>query len=270
MLQDCIKAAANSKSQCLNFKDEYMLTKSTIKLVQSLQDKKHRKEQSLFVAEGEKIVSEVLASKIKVKTLFATSLWLQNNSINVHKAIECIVVDEKQMKQLSAQSSPPQVLAVCMIEQVELPLTIKGITLLLDTIQDPGNMGTIMRIADWYGITRIICSESCADVYNPKVIQASMGSFTRVAVCYARISDFIKLHATIPVYGAMLQGKSIYDVSFKPDCMLLIGNEGHGISNELLPLITYPICIPKRGGAESLNAAVAAAIICDTWARSVA
>lgn len=246
-----------------------MLTKSTIKLVQSLQDKKHRREQFLFVAEGAKIVSEVLGSKIIVKTLFATPIWMQSNAQNVHKAIECIVVDEKQIKQLSALPSPPEVIIVCHMVSAEPPAALQGLTLLLDTIQDPGNLGTIIRYADWYGLKHIICSDACADVYNPKVIQASMGSFARVEVSYTQLDAFISKHSGIPVYGALLQGTSIYNTKFGKDGMLLLGSEGSGISRSLLPLITHAISIPKRGGAESLNAAIAGAIICDAWARQI-
>jgi TrmH family RNA methyltransferase len=267
MLQECKAAIPKSKTSVLRLPDKIMLTKSTIKLVQSLQDKKHRREQSLFVAEGEKIVSEVLGSKIIVKTLFATPLWMQNNAQNVHKATECIVVDDKQMKQLSALPSPPGVLIVCHMAAAETPVAVQGLTLLLDTIQDPGNLGTIIRYADWYGITQIICSDACADVYSPKVIQSSMGSFSRVHVAYTALDAFIRQYSGIPVYGALLQGASIYHTKFSKDCMLLLGNEGSGISRNLLPLVTQAVSIPKRGGAESLNAAIAGAIICDAWAR---
>ncbi len=247
-----------------------MLSKAKIKLVQSLRDKKHRQEQNLFVAEGAKIVPEVLASKIGVKSLFATQEWIDTNHQLVNNLEEYIVAGNEQLKQMSSLQTPPEVIAVCEIPKFDLPEKFDSLTLVLDTIQDPGNLGTIIRIADWYGIKHIICSFGCADLFNPKVIQASMGSFTRVELIYIdELATFLNWHKSVPVFGALLNGQSIYEAQIPTPAFLLIGNEGSGISHSLIPLVTNPVTIPKRGNAESLNAAVATAIICDAWARSL-
>ncbi len=244
-----------------------MLSKAKIKSVQSLQDKKHRKAHSLFVAEGAKIMPDVLGSKIIVKTLFATEQWFSANEKIVNNGAECIVADEREMKQLSALQSPPEVLAVCEIPKTEIPVKFTGLTLLLDTIQDPGNLGTIIRLADWYGIEHIVCSPACADIYNPKTIQATMGSFVRVQMHYIPLADFLEKHTEMPVYGALLKGESLYKTKFEHNAFLLIGNEGNGIDAALQKYIQHPVFIPRIGNAESLNAAMAAAVICDAWAR---
>ncbi len=243
-----------------------MLSKAQIKLIQSLKDKKHRQEHRLFIAEGTKIVSEVLASKIQVKSLFATAQWLDNNHSFVNKNTRVETVSENELKKISQLQTPQQVLAVCQIPDAEKNFIPQGLSLVLDTIQDPGNMGTIIRVADWYGIKQIVLSSGCADVYSSKVIQASMGSFLRVAIIETELSSFIKAQP-LPVYGALMKGESLYNVSLPPDCLLVIGNEGAGISSPVRSLIDKPITIPRRGEAESLNAGIAAAIICDAWAR---
>lgn len=247
---------------------ERMLSKAKIKFVQSLRDKKHRNEHQLFVAEGAKIVPEVLASKIRVKSLFATSDWLEAHSalMNIPEAYD--TASAEQLKQMSALQTPPDVLVVAEMPQSVKPELFNGLTLVLDTIQDPGNLGTIIRIADWYGISCIICSEGCADVFNPKVIQASMGSFTRVNVVYMNeLEKLFQTHKHIPVYGALLEGESLYETIIESPSFLLLGNEGSGITEALTSFITHPVTIPKRGGAESLNVAVATAVLCDAWSR---
>jgi TrmH family RNA methyltransferase len=171
------------------------------------------------------------------------------------------------LKNISRLVSTPEVIALAHIPpQVNLAKP-SGLILALDTIQDPGNMGTIIRIADWYGISTILCSEGCVDVFNPKVINATMGSFLRVNLLTANLADWFGQHRDVPVYGAMLEGESIYDLEPEKDAVLLVGNEGAGISPELQKHITRKISIPRRGGAESLNAGVATGIIVDAWAR---
>jgi TrmH family RNA methyltransferase len=246
-----------------------MLTKATVKLIQSLKDKKSRQQHHLFVAEGSKTVRELLASKIKVKTVFATADWLNKNSALLKNNIEFTPVTEKELKQVSSLVTPQEVVAVVQLPEYDIRETdfSKDFSIVLDGIQDPGNLGTIIRIADWYGIEHIVCSPQCADAYNPKVVQATMGSFMRVKIHYTELEPFLQSNKTIPVFGALMNGDNLYQTKLKASGILLIGNEGAGISESLLKYITHPITIPRRGEAESLNAAVAAAIICDSWAR---
>jgi TrmH family RNA methyltransferase len=246
-----------------------MLTKATVKLIQSLKDKKSRQQHQLFLAEGSKTIAELLASKIKVKTVFATADWIGNNNALITNTFDCITVSEKELKQLSNLVTPQQVIALAEIPEYGLAKTTltNVFSIVLDGIQDPGNLGTIIRIADWYGIEHIICSPHCADIYNPKVIQATMGSFIRTKLYYTELDAFLEANKKIPVYGALMNGNNLHQTKISQTGMLLIGNEGSGISQPLLKYITQPITIPRRGNAESLNAAVATAIICDAWAR---
>jgi RNA methyltransferase, TrmH family len=244
-----------------------MLTKATAKLIQSLKDKRHRQESGLFVIEGAKIVAELPASKITVKSLFATRNWLDANE-NLFSGVDKVEVTEQQLKQISFLQTPQQVLALAILpKQVFNANQLQSqFSIVLDTLQDPGNLGTIIRIADWYGIKHIVCSPDSADVYNPKVIQATMGSFLRVNVVYTFLETFLHENQ-LPVYGAVMNGDSLYKTSFPKEGLLMIGNEGSGIGEQLLKYISHPITIPKQGGAESLNAGIATAIICDAWAR---
>ncbi len=246
-----------------------MLTKATVKLLQSLKDKKGRQEQGLFLVEGTKTVLELLASKIEVKSLFATQVWLTSHQQLLKSIDDCNTITDKELKQLSCLVTPQQVIAVAKIPQYQLSkIDFKNkFTIALDTIQDPGNLGTIIRIADWYGIENIICSPTCADVFNPKVIQATMGSFIRVNFFYHELNSFFEAHKNIMVYGALMNGENLYQTKISKEGFLLIGNEGSGISDDLLKYVSKPITIPKLGKAESLNAGVATAIICDAWAR---
>jgi len=245
-----------------------MLTKATAKLIQSLKDKRARQESGLFVVEGTKTVTELAGSKIKVKSLFATAGWLQDNQHLFTNKAEIVEVSEQQLHQLSFMQSPQQVLALAHIPHQSLPARdiASQFVLALDTIQDPGNLGTIIRIADWYGIRHILCSPGCADVYNPKVIQATMGSFMRVQLHYLSLAEFFAEHRPT-VLGAFMNGQNLHKAQLPASGILLIGNEGSGINAELQPYITAAITIPRIGEAESLNAGVATAIICDAWAR---
>jgi TrmH family RNA methyltransferase len=248
-----------------------MLTKAIIKLLQSLKDKKGRQEQGLFLVEGTKTVLELLGSKIEVKSLFATHDWLTSHQQLLKSIADCNTISEKELKQLSNLVTPQQVIAVAKNPQYQLSkIEFKNkFTIALDTIQDPGNLGTIIRIADWYGIESIVCSPTCADVFNPKVIQATMGSFIRVKIFYTELSSFFEGNKNQTVYGALMNGENLYQTKINKEGVLLIGNEGSGISEELLKYISKPITIPKIGGAESLNAGIATAIICDAWARGL-
>jgi TrmH family RNA methyltransferase len=244
-----------------------MLTKATVKLIQSLKDKRHRQESGLFVIEGTKIIAELPASKITLKTLFATRNWLEENE-HLFKHVEKIEVSTEQLRQLSFVKTPQQVLALAYLPEntFSIQQLESSFSIVLDALQDPGNLGTIIRIADWYGIQHIICSPECADVFNPKVIQASMGSFVRVKVIYADLEELLT-NTSLPVLGALMNGENIHQYHLPRHGLLVIGNEGSGIRKSLLQHVTQPITIPRFGGAESLNAAIASAIICDSWAR---
>ncbi len=246
-----------------------MLTKATAKLIQSLKDKRQRQASGLFVIEGAKTVAELPASKITVKSLFATREWIQQNEKGLFSTTDIIEISETQLKQISFLSTPQQVLALAYLPQYNIENVVEqDKVIVLDTIQDPGNLGTIIRIADWYGIKHIVCSLSSADVFNPKVIQATMGSFARVEVHYTDLREWLAAYPK-PVMGALLEGESIHTTPLPQEGALLIGNEGAGISDTLLPFISKPVTIPRFGEAESLNAGVATAIICDAWLRSL-
>lgn len=246
-----------------------MLSKAKIKLIRSLESKKQRNELKLFVVEGKKQVAELLTSTFEIPYLVCTAEWLEEHQSQIGNYTEVLVATENELYQTSLQHAPQQVLAVVKMprEQFHQEYLQSAFTLMLDGIQDPGNLGTIIRIADWYGIAHITCSPDCVDVFNPKTIQASMGSFLRVQVWYQHLEEVLKKN-TLPVYGAVMNGSSLYQSYMSGEGILLIGNEGKGISAPLLPFVTHPVTIPRLGGAESLNAGIATAIICDAWARA--
>ncbi len=261
-----------------------MLTKKQLQFINSLKQKKFREEYHLFIAEGPKMVVELLKSEIEVEQLFATTEFL--NKVLPDKRITYTEVNNKELERLSAQVTPNEVLAVCKIpDYVFNKSELKGkLTLLLDTIKDPGNMGTIIRIADWFGIETIICSRESADAYNPKVVQSTMGSIARIKLHYMNLMDFFNelkdeplLNKGFPVFGALLEGENIYTKGLTTEGFIVIGNESKGISDSILPYITERISIPsfshyrpEKGEAESLNAAIAAAIICSEFRRKTA
>ena len=237
--------------------------KSKIKYIQSLSQKKLREEEGVFVAEGPKIVEELLqASNVKAKQLFGTRQWIQENEqwkpLFQQNSIE---VQEDELKQVSFLQTPNQVVGI-FYQPVFGPLQISGrVSLMLDAIQDPGNVGTIIRCADWFGVEQIICSNECADVFSPKVIQSTMGSISRVQVVYEDLLSFITRHASIPVYAATLNGVDISEHATIKEGVILIGNESKGIRPELLSKVNHLITIRGKGNAESLNAAIATGII---------
>lgn len=245
-----------------------MLSKARIKFVQSLHERKHRLAHHLFVVEGNKMVAELIQSKIGIKTLFATEAWVWNSPISTIDSIEIVRITPDEMKKLSTHQSPQDVMAIALLpestQQVEMDE--HTLVIVLDTIQDPGNLGTILRIADWYGIDQVICSPGCADPYSPKVVQSSMGAVLRIRIVSGNPALLMQEYPA-NVYGAVMDGHSVY--THAPESgYLLIGNEGNGIHPELHSMITHPITIPRRGHAESLNAAVATGILCDAWARN--
>jgi TrmH family RNA methyltransferase len=241
-----------------------MLLRSQVKYIQSLQNKKFRDQEGVFIAEGPKLVHELLnASNVFPLQLYATVEWIGDHAAGLQKKSESQVVPVKpaELQRLTLLSTPNLVLGVFR-KPVFPPLVPEGkLSLALDDIQDPGNMGTLLRIADWFGLTQIICSNSTADVFNPKVVQSSMGSIARVNVYYTELAAFLEKHKAVPVLAALLQGESIYQQRPVEEGIVLIGNESKGISQDLYPFLKKKITIPKRGQAESLNAAVAAAIL---------
>ncbi len=252
-----------------------MLAKKQIQLVNSLKTKKFREIHNLFIAEGPKIVEDILASPLLVESVFATKAWVEKNcSILKNKDTNINEVSEKEIQRISSLKTANSVLATVKIPQNKPDMNSirSGISLVLDSIGDPGNMGTILRIADWFGISNIICSEECVDVYNPKVIQASMGSIARVNIFYTNLSAFLKeICSEVKVYGTTVSsdGKNICDKKLEKRAVIIIGNESAGISEKLLPYISENIYIPcsSAGNIDSLNAAVATGIICYEFQR---
>lgn len=241
-----------------------MLSKTHSKYIQSLHHKKFRDAEGLFIAEGSKVVPELIRSgKFICTEVFGLTEWLQPNEPALRKHYKGLLheVALHELEKISALSTPNQVLAVFK-KKPSIGINPKGrLNLVLDDIQDPGNMGTIIRIADWFGIENIICSEHSADIYNPKVVQSTMGSLGRVNVLYTSLVDFLNQHAAIKVFAAALHGTRLQQGKKIKEGFLLIGNESKGVHAQLLDLATEKITIPRIGEAESLNAAVATGII---------
>jgi TrmH family RNA methyltransferase len=237
-----------------------MVEKSKAKYIQSLSQKKLRDEEGVFVAEGPKIINELLAEPTtRLRELFATKEWLNTNDHSTAGAVT--EVNKVMLGRLSFLTTPNQVLGI-FSKPVPGRFAPQGqVSLLLQTIQDPGNMGSIIRCADWFGVTQIVCSRDCVDAFSPKTVQSTMGSIARVKVFYDDLAAVINAHRNVNVYAAALDGQSIREMSAPEEAMILIGNESKGISRELLDLCSGRITIPGKGGAESLNAAVATGII---------
>lgn len=243
-----------------------MLSKAKIKYLQSLQQKKHRLKEHVFLVEGEKIVDEVLRQKLfKVHSIYATEPWINKNELTLTPYKACLTsTSPNELKKVSSLKTPNSVVVVLempnytsLVDKIQTSLN-----LVLENIQDPGNMGTVIRIADWFGIPYIFCSKGCVDIYNPKVIQASMGGFLRVQVHYVDLDILFQEHAKLPIYGAVLGGHNVFKQTLNKPSFLLIGNEGKGLTESIQKQITHRITIPKMGGAESLNAGVATGILC--------
>jgi TrmH family RNA methyltransferase len=243
-----------------------MLSKAKIKFVKSLQIKKYRKQEQCFVIEGVKSVRELLASDFEVVLLLVTSEFRSNNRLPT--SAEIIEVTEEDLASIGEFQSNDSVLAVARMQPLsQLDLEPNEFALVLDDIRDPGNLGTIIRTADWFGISKIIASEETADFYNPKVIASTMGSFTRCKILYTELAMYLEGKKGVRMFGAFLDGKDVHAVDFGQGGLIVIGNESKGISNELEGFITDRVTIPKYGNAESLNAAMATGIICDNLRR---
>jgi TrmH family RNA methyltransferase len=244
-----------------------MMSKSVAKFIKSLQLKKYRKQEQLFLVEGLKSTLEVINSDFKVRTVLCTEQFFNQYSEQL-QGIEVLQVTEKQLTDVGTLKSNNAALAVVEMKDNE-PMVLDNYKryLALDDINDPGNLGTILRVADWYGIDTILASNETAELYNPKVISSSKGSFTRVNVIYGDLEELIKT-SELPVYGTFMNGDNIHQSKFKKGCIIAFGNEANGISPKIEKLVDYKITIPKIGGAESLNVAMAAAIVCDNAIRN--
>lgn len=237
-----------------------MLSKREIKDIQSLSLKKFRDELKLFVAEGPKVVGELIElMPQQVEKVFAVKEWIGSNG-HLLQHIRVIETSEAGLQRISQLQTPNQVVAVIKQLASHRPEGSSSFILYLDSIQDPGNLGTIIRIADWFGVKHIVCTAGCADMYNPKVVQSSMASIARVNVFYDEGQEWLQ-QQRLPVYAATLNGASLYETEKTGKGILIIGNESRGISEQILQYASEQITIPRKGKAESLNAAVATGII---------
>ena len=239
-----------------------MLGRSKIKYIQSLGQKKFRELEGTFIAEGPKVVEDLMESGTAIiKQLYAVKEWIkENKKLLVNTTV--VEITDAELERISQLTTPNKVFAIVQqFEEDSAPVIKNKITLALDGIQDPGNMGTLIRIADWFGIKQIICSKESADIYNPKVVQATMGSIARVKILYTDLELWLADQEDVGIYAATLQGKSITTMKKITEGIIVIGNESKGINAAILKLATIKITIPKKGKAESLNAAVATGII---------
>jgi TrmH family RNA methyltransferase len=234
-----------------------MLSRNEVKYIQSLRQKKNRDEEGLFIAEGIKIIDELISTNFDIKKIYAVKDWIDENA-TIKNVTE---VSEDELKKISNFETPNKVFAIVSQKRsTKIPPLKNKITLLLDGIQDPGNLGTIIRTADWFGIESIIASVDTADVYNPKVVQSTMGSIARINIFYVDVKTFLSANNII-VYAAVLNGENISLIQKINECILIIGNESKGIRKDIQLYIQKKISISKKGNAESLNAAVATGII---------
>lgn len=244
-----------------------MLSKNQAKFIASLKLKKQRQIHQAFIAEGDKLVNEIIASDLIVERIFALPTWIAKNPYQKGpNQAQTIEINADEMKKISSLKTPSSVLAVVKTRNADNTgvLSPNERYLVLDEIQDPGNLGTIIRSADWFGFKEIICSDNCADCYNPKVVQATMGSIARVKLHYCDLAQCFDENADIPIYGAILDGKPLKQVEFPEGCFIVIGNEGRGIGAETIKRLDKGFLIEGKGEAESLNAAIAAAITLHT------
>jgi RNA methyltransferase, TrmH family len=255
-----------------------MLSKSQVKYIHSLKLKKFREIHKQFIAEGDKLVKDLVNSLYHIDSIYAAKEWImENRELIASGKIRITEIMSSELERITALSTASPVLAVVDIpgnDVTNISLS-KGLTLLIDDIKDPGNLGTIIRIADWFGISRVICSEDTVDLYNPKTIQATMGSVARVKVSYTDLVRLLKQTAPgAKIYGTFLEGENIYEKDLDPAGMIIIGNESKGISSQVAHFVTDRLFIPAfRSGenheshAESLNASIAAAIVCSEFRR---
>jgi TrmH family RNA methyltransferase len=239
------------------------LTKAELTRLRDLRDKRHRETAGLFVIEGEKVIGELLAAKYPLREIYATAAWpVPDGTAGVHE------VTVEEMARASHFPTPSTVLAVGAITRPALAAGAldRGLSLVLDGIQDPGNVGTLLRLADWFALDRVVLSPDCADLFSQKVINASMGSFARVTVHTAPLAEALA-GVTVPVLGCELAGYDVHTLRPARAAVIVVGSEGRGLSPAVSALVTKRVTIPRYGGAESLNAAIAAAIVCDNLRR---
>ena len=240
-----------------------MVSKNEIKLITSLSQKKYRNKHLLFVAEGEKLVKELITSHFEIKQIYA----LENFSLDLDESL-IKRITSRDLKKLSKLATPNTVMGVFQIPSSKKPI-VKGLQLVLDGIKDPGNLGTIIRLCDWFGVSQLICSEDTVDCYNPKVVQATMGSLARINITYTNIESYLK-NCELPKYITLMDGDNLYQQSFPKDAIIVMGNEANGVSESVQKLADYRIAIPKFGldsKAESLNVATATAVFLSEFRR---
>ncbi len=243
------------------------LSINKLKWIRNLHSKKFRDGEGYFIAEGEKILAEILEfAPASIFLIVCTQESLEK--IKQRDPFDIFIASPSEFERVSLLKSPQGILVVLKNTLSEEKLLDQNkSTLVLDNIQDPGNLGTILRTADWFGINQIYCSENTVDCFNPRVVQASMGSLFRLTINYGDLSEFLSKQ-TLPIYGALLEGESCYKVKIKESAILIIGNEGSGISKEIITKIQHPITIPRTGNGESLNVAVACGILLSQWRKS--
>ena len=246
-----------------------MLSKAEIKRLSRYKQSKFRNQDNLFVVEGEKMLSELLESEYDIQAIYATAPWIQKNTSLIQLkgvANKVVEISEEDLNKISLLSTPNQVYSLVKIPQEEILKQQKGLTIVLDGIKDPGNLGTIIRLADWYAIENIICSKDCVDVYNPKTVQSTMGSIFRVKVKYLNLQQYLQsLPSNHAIYGSIVEGgEDIYTKQLQENSHLIIGSESHGISPEIQQYVNHKITIPRfrtDNKPESLNASIATAIM---------
>ena len=245
-----------------------MLSKSNSKRITGLLQKKYRQREGLFVAEGIKVINELLNSSFELEAIYG----LDSTSLDIEKGSETIFhkITPAELKKISFLKTPQTALALFKIP-TQLPNVRQGITVLLDDVRDPGNLGTIIRLCDWFGITSLVCSTQTVDCYNPKVVQATMGSLSRISIVYTDLVAYLQQEQR-PIYGTFMDGTTIYGASLPEEAVIVMGNEANGISNAIEQLVSHKIAIPRFGQlqkTESLNVATATAICLSEFKRGV-
>jgi len=241
-----------------------MLSKSQISLLKSLHHKKFRSEQGLFLVEGYKSVNEFIDSAYPIEAIYHTAA-IDPNLLKLSQKMNFNEISLNDLEKISTLKTPQDIIALVKIPEwpvLNEDMLEQKFSIVLDGIQDPGNMGTIIRTADWFGIKHIICSADTVDVYNPKVIQATMGSIAHVNVYYTGIEAFFLKKIKLPIFGALFNGASIYNTNFGNEGLVIMGNEGNGLRPEIIKLVQHAVTIPRKGSAESLNVGIATAIFC--------
>jgi TrmH family RNA methyltransferase len=241
-----------------------MVSKNQIKVITSLEQKKFRQKHKLFIAEGVKVIQELLLSNFELEHLYITELLFEETSENKISKISF-----EELKKISCLTSPNNCLALFKIPEVHV-IDNSGLVIALDNINDPGNLGTIIRLCDWFGVNQIVCSENTVDSYNPKVVQATMGSLARVNVTYVKLDGYLK-NNNKTIFGTFMKGKNVYKEELPSDGILVLGNEANGISKEIAKHISKKLSIPRFGKlkkTESLNVASAAAIFLNEFKRN--